>query len=102
VGLPRQRIRRRRRRSRHHPGARYAISGKRIPSRLPWAEGILGLHVDPFDKHVSADPTAVPDRVTNPAVERVHEQKLPPGRVSTDPAVRLRNGHGHMQEDSGR
>ncbi len=42
-------------------GARSAISGKRIPRLLPWVEGILGLRVDPFDKHVSAYPTAIPD-----------------------------------------
>jgi alkyldihydroxyacetonephosphate synthase len=80
-------------------GARYAISGKRIPSLLPWAEGILGLRVDPFDQHASAYPTAVPERVANPALERALEAALPPGRVSTDPAVRLRHGHGHTQED---
>jgi hypothetical protein len=49
-------------------GARYAISGKRIPRPLPWVEGILGLRVDPFDKHVSAYPPAIPERVPNPAL----------------------------------
>jgi alkyldihydroxyacetonephosphate synthase len=80
-------------------GARYAISGKRIPSLLPWAEGILGLRIDPFDKHASRYPTAVPERVANPALERALEAKLPPGRICLDPQVRLRHGHGHTQED---
>jgi alkyldihydroxyacetonephosphate synthase len=80
-------------------GARYAISGKRIPSLLPWAEGILGLRVDPFDKHASGYPTAVPERVANPALERALAEQLPAGRVSTDPPLRVRRGHGHTQED---
>jgi alkyldihydroxyacetonephosphate synthase len=80
-------------------GARYAISGKRIPSLLPWAEGILGLRVEPFDKHASHYPTAVPERVANPALERALAERLPAGRLSTDPQARLRHGHGHTQED---
>jgi alkyldihydroxyacetonephosphate synthase len=80
-------------------GARYAISGKVMPSLLPWAEGILGLRIDPFDRNVSQYPTGVPPRRESPALEAALAASLAPERVSTDPRVRMRHGHGHTQED---
>jgi len=80
-------------------GSRYAISGHEIPQLLPWAEGILGLPLDPRDEHASRWPTAVPARVANPAFEAAVSAKLPAERISTDPLQRLRHGHGHTQED---
>jgi alkyldihydroxyacetonephosphate synthase len=80
-------------------GSRYAISGKVIPNLLPWAEGILGVRIDPTDKHASRYPTALPERVANEALERALAARLPAGRVSSEPHVRLRHGHGHTQED---
>jgi alkyldihydroxyacetonephosphate synthase len=80
-------------------GSRYAISGKVVPSLLPWAEGILGLRIDPFDKHASGYPTAPPERVANEGLERALAARLPAGRLSTEPQLRLRHGHGHTQED---
>lgn len=80
-------------------GSRYAISGQRIPNLLPWAEGILGLPLDPRDEHASRWPTAVPPRVANESFERALAARLPAERVSTDPRLRLRHGHGHTQED---
>jgi alkyldihydroxyacetonephosphate synthase len=80
-------------------GTRYAISGKVIPNLLPWAEGIMGLRLDPFDEHASQYPTAVPERVANEPLERALAARLPAERLSTDPLVRLRHGHGHTQED---
>jgi alkyldihydroxyacetonephosphate synthase len=80
-------------------GARYAISGKKIPNLLPWAEGILSLRVDPFDRNVSQYPTAAPERVASPALEASLAASLDPSRVSVDARVRMRHGHGHTQED---
>jgi alkyldihydroxyacetonephosphate synthase len=80
-------------------GARYAISGKVMPSLLPWAEGILGLRIDPFDRNVSQYPTGVPERRSSGALESALAASLDPARVSTDPRVRMRHGHGHTQED---
>jgi alkyldihydroxyacetonephosphate synthase len=80
-------------------GARYAISGKKIPNLLPWAEGILALRVDPFDRNLSQYPTAIPERVASPALEGALAASLDASRVSTDPRVRMRHGHGHTQED---
>jgi alkyldihydroxyacetonephosphate synthase len=79
-------------------GSRYAISGKRIPNLLPWAEGILGVRLDPAERRVSGYPTGLPPRVANDALERELTERLP-GRVSVEPRVRLRHGHGHTQED---
>jgi alkyldihydroxyacetonephosphate synthase len=80
-------------------GSRYAISGKRIPSLLPWAEGILGVRLDPADRRASGYPTALPPRVANEPLERALAERLPAESVSVDPRVRLRHGHGHTQED---
>jgi alkyldihydroxyacetonephosphate synthase len=80
-------------------GSRYAISGKTIPNLLPWAEGILGLRVDPFDRNVSQYPTGVPESRASAALESALGASLHPSRVSRDPRVRLRHGHGHTQED---
>ena len=80
-------------------GSRYAISGRAIPSLLPWAEGILGLPLDPHDSNPPRAHPAVPERVVCPAFERALAERLPAKRVSTDPLVRLRHGHGHTQED---
>ena len=80
-------------------GARYAISGKVIPGLLPWAEGILGLRIDPFDKHASGYPTPLPERLANEPLERALAAELSAECISTEPRVRLRHGHGHTQED---
>jgi len=80
-------------------GSRYAISGKVIPSLLPWAEGILGLRVDPFDRNVSQYPTGVPESGASAALEAALGASLHPSRVSRDARVRMRHGHGHTQED---
>jgi alkyldihydroxyacetonephosphate synthase len=80
-------------------GSRYAISGKVIPGLLPWAEGILGVNLDPFDRNASRHPTGVPERRASPALEAALAARLSPARVSSDPRVRLRHGHGHTQED---
>ena len=80
-------------------GSRYAISGKVIPSLLPWAEGVLGVKLDPFDRNTSHYPTAVPERHASPSFEAAVAARLSPPHVSSDPRVRVRHGHGHTQED---
>jgi alkyldihydroxyacetonephosphate synthase len=80
-------------------GSRYAISGQVIPNLLPWAAGILGVKLDPFDRNTSRYPTAVPSRPASPVLESALAARLSPQRVSSDPRVRLRHGHGHTQED---
>ncbi|HEY8120310.1 MAG TPA: FAD-binding oxidoreductase [Myxococcota bacterium] len=80
-------------------GSRYAIGGKKIPSLLPWAEGIIELKLDPHDRQASKYPTRVPARTENEALELALAQKLGASRLSIDSAQRLRHGHGHTQED---
>lgn len=80
-------------------GSRYAISGHAIPDLVPWAEGILGLPLDPKDDFVSHYPTPVPPRVEAPRLEAALAARIPADRLSTDPKLRLRHGHGHTQED---
>jgi alkyldihydroxyacetonephosphate synthase len=80
-------------------GSRYAISGKEIPDLLPWAEGILGVPLPPADVNPSRYPAPVPERVACEPLERALAARLASDRVSTDPRLRLRHGHGHTQED---
>ena len=80
-------------------GSRYAIGGKKIPSLLPWAEGIIELKLDPRDKNASHYPTRVPDRIENESFELALASKLGASRIEIDPKQRLRHGHGHTQED---
>lgn len=80
-------------------GERYAISGKVIPDLLPWAEGILGLPLDPRDANEPEYPTPVPPRVVCAPFEQELRDRLAPDQLATDDAVRLRHGHGHTQED---
>jgi alkyldihydroxyacetonephosphate synthase len=80
-------------------GSRYAISGQVIPDLLPWAEGILGLPLSPRDVHEPRYPTPVPERRVCEAFEAALRARLAESQLSTDPATRLRHGHGHTQED---
>ena len=80
-------------------GSRYEISGKRIPNLLPWGEGIFSARLDPVDTNPPHYPTALPERIANEPLERALAAALPAERISTDPRVRMRHGHGHTQED---
>jgi alkyldihydroxyacetonephosphate synthase len=80
-------------------GARYPISGKRLPDFLPWAREVIDAPLAPGDVHVSAYPTPVPEPVVNAAFEDDLLRALRPDQIDRDPRVRLRHGHGHTQEE---
>ena len=76
-------------------GARYSLSGHSMPHLIPFVEQMLGL---PFDSTAALPESTppVPPPVLNPALMRALEQRLPPERLSTDPAARLAHSHGQL------
>ncbi len=80
-------------------GSRYAIGGKKIPTLLPWGMGIFDSPLDARDRNAPRQAKRVPERVPNEAFERALAEKLDASRISTEPAHRIRHGHGHTQED---
>ncbi len=80
-------------------GSRYALSGNELPDLLPWIGGILDLTLDPADTHPSAYPPRVPESRVAPALLEELEKCLGEDAISDDPALRLRHGHGHTQQE---
>jgi alkyldihydroxyacetonephosphate synthase len=80
-------------------GARYPISGKRLPDFLPWARETLDAPLGPDAVHASGYPTPIPERVVNAAFEGDLAVALRADQIDRDPCVRLRHGHGHTQEE---
>ncbi len=77
---------------------RYDNAGRPLPGFLPFVEKAIGVPFDPEDRH---EPHAVafpegPDM--SHLVARLHEL-LPSDAISTEPAQRLRRGHGHHLEE---
>jgi alkyldihydroxyacetonephosphate synthase len=80
-------------------GARYPISGKRLPDFLPWAREVIDAPLAPGDVHVSGYPTPVPEPVVSAGFEGDLARVLRSDQIDRDPRVRLRHGHGHTQEE---
>ncbi len=80
-------------------GSRYAISGHELPHLLPWMQEVLDVEIDPADRFESRYPTAIPKSGAEPALRDALVGLLSPERVSDDPTLRLRHGHGHTQEE---
>lgn len=77
-------------------GNRYpGLSGERLPDLLPWFRKVIGIDfpLEPGAAHYSLP--SVPDPRPADAFLAEIGRTLEPGQVSTDPAVRLRHGHGH-------
>ncbi len=80
-------------------GHRYAISGHELPHLLAWMQDVLDVEIDPADRFPSQYPTAIAESRAGAALRAALEAALAPERVSDDPALRLRHGHGHTQEE---
>lgn len=81
-------------------GKRYASSGQKLPSLLPWITGIM--HIDaPKKQHIVPGPVVqmLPSAITNDVFLSQMKQILTDEQLSHDPLVRLRHGHGQSLED---
>ena len=77
---------------------RYPGAGQDLPNFAPFVETALGIPFDPADRN-EPRPVEIPEGpdVTELAARLV--TALGPERVSTDPMLRLRRGHGHHLEE---
>ena len=77
-------------------GNRYpGLSGERLPDLLPWFRKVIGIDfpLEPGAAHYPLP--SVPDPRPAEAFLAEIGKTFKAGQVSTDPAVRLRHGHGH-------
>ena len=76
-------------------GERYELSGQELPNLLPWIRDVMKLPLPPHDVQESHYPTQVPEAIESPAFMKAVEAALPASAIDTEPASRLRHGHGH-------
>jgi len=77
-------------------GDRYpGLSGERLPDLLPWFRKVIGIDfpLEPGEAHF--DLPSVPDPRPADAFLAEIRKSLDQGQITTDPAIRLRHGHGH-------
>lgn len=80
-------------------GTRSELGGAKLSSFLPWAEGILGVSIDPTDIHVSQYPTPIQTPVIDAVFRKALAECFRTDQIDEDPESRLRHGHGHTQEE---
>jgi len=80
-------------------GSRYALCGAEMPDLLPWVRDVLGAELRPDDVHDVAGLPPVPAARENRRFVEDIRSLLPDDAISTEPAVRLRHGHGHTLEE---
>jgi hypothetical protein len=51
-------------------GDRYALSGRELPSLLPWMSQTLQIELDPRDQYQASYPVAIPDPVHSDELEK--------------------------------
>jgi len=77
-------------------GDRYpGLSGERLPDLLPWFRKVVEVDfpLEPGEAHFELPPVPEP-RSANGFLAEI-DQSLDADQITTDPAVRLRHGHGH-------
>ena len=80
-------------------GTRYALSGHELPGLVPWMEGMLQVPINRKEVHESQYPPHIPEPIRHEGFLAAIAGVLAPDQMSDDPAVRLRHGHGHTQEE---
>lgn len=80
-------------------GNRYALSGQRLPSLLPWVQDIMDVEIPVRELHEASYPPAIPKATANKPFLEAVSHFLKETQISNDPKQRLRHGHGHTQEE---
>lgn len=79
-------------------GSRYAgLSGEELPALRSFIEGKIGLPMNPEPRFAAAYPPSIPPARPAPALVAALREVFDSGRISDDPAQRLRHGHGQSQ-----
>jgi alkyldihydroxyacetonephosphate synthase len=77
-------------------GNRYpGLSGERLPDLLPWFRKVVEVDFPLEPGHASFALPPVPEPRQAAAFLEEISKSLKPDQISTDPAIRLRHGHGH-------
>jgi alkyldihydroxyacetonephosphate synthase len=76
-------------------GGRYELSGKPLPSLLPWMKKTLAAPLAYDNKNQPHYPPAVPEPRRSAELSAELGAFLGADQLSDDPLVRLRHGHGH-------
>ena len=80
-------------------GKRYELSGKKLPSLVPWVRDVMGIEINPSSINRPSYPPAIPAAIQNDAFMAELEEVVRSSQFSAEPEMRLRHGHGHTQEE---
>jgi alkyldihydroxyacetonephosphate synthase len=80
-------------------GGRYELSGQELPNLLPWVSEVMKVSIEAHDTHPPAYPPSIPEPKINSAFVAELRLFLKEDQSSLEPAIRLRHGHGHTQEE---
>ncbi len=80
-------------------GSRYELSNQRLPTLLPWVQGVMSVTIDPLDIRTWPAPTDYPAPIANATFLSEIKTFLADDQWTVDGAARLRHGHGHTQEE---
>lgn len=77
-------------------GRRYpGLSGEELPRLLAWFNSVVNVELGPEDALESHYPPPVPPPARAPGFLAALAGRLPEDAITTEPAVRVRRGHGH-------
>lgn len=80
-------------------GQRYSLSGQKMPSLVPWIEGLMDIRLSPDDRREPRFPAPIPPSRLDDAGRQALQAVCGGDGVSLDDLCRLRHGHGHTQEE---
>ncbi|TAQ84945.1 hypothetical protein B7494_g6733 [Chlorociboria aeruginascens] len=80
-------------------GGRYPLSGKKLPSFLPWINNLMEVELPKTPDHVSCYPPIIPEPTRNKDFFEEIQTIFESNQVTFDPELRLRHGHGHSQAE---
>lgn len=78
-------------------GARYPLSGQKLPGLLPWFSNLMEVEITGSSKLTSSYPPPIPEVRINDGIFAEIQGFLRGDQISLDGEVRLRHGHGHTQ-----
>jgi alkyldihydroxyacetonephosphate synthase len=80
-------------------GARYPLSGQKLPSLLPWISKLMEVEISGANKYESNYPPAIPESIINEDFLSSVRAEFEKNQLCWDSEQRLRHGHGHSQKE---
>ena len=78
-------------------GQRYALSGQELPYIVPWIENLMKIKLAPSKALTPNYPPQIPASRLSSECMAALLKKFEPEQLTSDPFLRLRNGHGQTQ-----